>query len=68
MKRIFIRAAITAAAVYLVLSAAITAAYNLLPAQSWEIARHRNGLLIFTLDEGQIYMLSPFDNWGDSWV
>lgn len=62
------RIIVAAAVLYLLSSAAITAAYNLLPTQAWEIARHRNGLLIFTVDEGQIYILSPFDNLGDSWI
>lgn len=67
MKTTF-RVIIAAVVLYLLSSAAVTAAYNLFPSHAWEIARHRNGLLIFTVDEGQIYMLSPFDNWGDSWI
>lgn len=62
------RIIIAAVALYLLSSAAITAAYNLLPAHAWDIARHRNGLLVFTVDNGRVYLLSPFDNYGDSWL
>lgn len=62
------RIIIAAVALYLLASAVITAAYNSFPAHAWNIACHRNGLLVFTVDNGHVYLLSPFDNYGDSWL
>ena len=58
-------------ALYVIASAAITAAYNLAPYPSripWEIATHRNGLLIFDADESGLYLLNPLSNYGDDWL
>ena len=68
MKRIFVRIILAALALYLFASAAATAAYNLFPAHAWEIARHRNGLLIVDFSDDGVWVLSPFDNYGDSWL
>ena len=68
MKRIIIRAAIAAVVLYLILSAAFTAAYNLFPAHAWEISQRRNGLLIAHFADDGIWFLSPFDNYGDTWL
>lgn len=53
---------------YLALSAAMTIAYSAFPDHAWEIARHRNGCLIFDNDDDGIYLLNPFNNFGDDWI
>ena len=58
----------TALIVYLALSAVMTLAYRAIPNHSWAIARHRNGLLVFDYDQHGIYMLNPFNNYGDDWI
>ena len=68
MKRIFVRVTLAALALYLLFSAAATTAYNLFPGHAWEIARHRNGLLIVDFADDGIWVLSPFDNLADSWL
>lgn len=63
-------------ALYILASAAITAAYHLAPYPTpelncsipWEIATHRNGLLIFDADESGLYLLNPLNNYGDDWI
>lgn len=63
-------------ALYLLLSACITAAYHLAPYPTpeidcsipWEIATHRNGLLIFDADKSGLYLLNPLNNYGDDWI
>ena len=74
MKRI-ISAAL---ALYMALSLAISAAYNL-SADPWSVAEHRHGLLVFqisTPDENrpagrdgvEIWLLNPFTSYGDDWL
>lgn len=66
----------TLAALYLLASALMTAAYHLAPYPTpeldcsipWEIATHRNGLLIFDADENGLYMLNPANNYGDDFL
>lgn len=53
---------------YLVLSAAMTIAYSAIPSCAWTIACHRYGLLIFDNDQHGIYLLNPFNNYGDDWM
>lgn len=53
---------------YLLLSAAATIAYSAFPKAAWEIARHRNGLLIFDEDTHGVWLLNPFNNYGDDWI
>lgn len=63
-------------ALYILASAATTAAYHLAPYPTpelncslpWEIATHRNGLLIFDYDETGLYLLNPANNYGDDWI
>lgn len=58
-------------ALYILASAAITTAYHIAPYPSripWEIATHRNGLLIFDADESGLYLLNPANNYGDDWI
>lgn len=63
-------------ALYILASAAMTAAYHLAPYPTpeldcslpWEIATHRNGLLIFDADETGLYLLNPANNYGDDWL
>lgn len=63
-------------ALYLLLSAFITAAYHLAPYPTpelecsipWEIATNRNGLLIFDFDNSGLYLLNPLNNYGDDWI
>ena len=56
-----------AVAAYLAASALISAAYSLFPDRAWDIASHRNGLTIIDADERGIYMLPPWNNYGDDW-
>ena len=63
-------------AFYCLASILITAAYHLAPYPTpelgcsipWEIATHRNGLLIFDADETGLYLLNPANNYGDDWL
>ena len=58
-------------ALYILASAAMTIFYHLAPYPSripWEIATHRNGLLIFDADEIGLYLLNPLNNYGDDWI
>lgn len=69
MKTTITRVVVALLALYLLLSAAASAAYRFLPpALAGEVARHRNGLLIVDIDERGIWVLSPFDNYIDSWL
>ena len=56
------------AALYLALSMAASAAYNTCPQHAWDIAEHRNGLLIVSVDEDGIWLLNPLSNAGDDWL
>jgi len=75
MKKLFKVLAILLA-LYLGASAAMTMAYNIAPLPTpgsacsipWEIATHRNGLLIFDADESGLYLLNPANNYGDDWI
>lgn len=61
---------------YILASAAMTAAYHLAPYPTpeldcsvpWEIATHRNGLMIWDLDECGLWLLNPLNNYGDDWL
>ena len=54
-------------ALYLALSMAASAAYNACPQYAWDIAEHRNGLLIVSVDEYGVWLLDPLSNAGDGW-
>lgn len=56
------------AALYLALSMAASAAYNTCPQHAWDIAEHRGGLLIVSVDEDGIWLLNPLSNVGDDWL
>lgn len=64
MRRVLFRAA----AVYLALSIAASAAYNLFPAAAWDIASHRHGLIIVSVDQSGIWFLNPFSCAADDWI
>lgn len=64
MRRVLFRAA----AVYLALSIAASAAYNLFPAAAWDIASHRHGLVIVSFDQSGIWFLNPFSCAADDWL
>lgn len=55
-------------ALYLALSMAASAAYNTCPQHAWNIAEHRGGLLIVSVDEDGIWLLNPLSNAGDDWL
>ena len=55
-------------ALYLALSMAASAGYNTCPQHAWDIAEHRNGLLIVSVDEDGIWLLNPLSNAGDDWL
>ena len=50
--------------VYLLASVAISIAYGVSD-DAWDIALHRNGLLVAGGDGNAVYILSPFCNYGD---
>lgn len=52
-------------AIYLVLSCAISLAYNLDSENAWDIACNRNGLLVLSIEDNSVCVLSPFCNYGD---
>lgn len=64
MRRVLFRAA----AVYLALSIAASAAYHLFPSAAWDIASHRNGLLIISVDDSGAWCLNPFSCAADDWI
>lgn len=64
MRRFFVRAA----AVYLALSIAASAAYNLFPFAAWDIASHRHGLIIVSFDQSGTWLLNPFSCAADDWL
>lgn len=71
MRKLF-RALRVLLCVYLSLSFAASLAYNALarwgaPGSAWELAEHRNGLLIISVDSDGVWALSPFSNAGDGW-
>lgn len=52
-------------AVYLALSCFISIIYNVYDDYAWDIACHRNGLLIIGFDDDTMWLLSPFCNYPD---
>ena len=62
------RFVICALVCYLFLSLVASALYALLPSCAWDIATHRCGLSIVTVENGDIHMLNPFTNYGDDWL
>lgn len=52
-------------AVYLALSCFISIIYNVCDDYAWDVACHRNGLLIMGFDDDAIWLLSPFCNYPD---
>lgn len=55
-------------AVYLFLSFFLSLAYNLFPAYAWDMASHRNGLTIVSIDHDGVWVLNPFSNCADDWM
>lgn len=55
-------------ALYVTLSLALSSAYNAMPGKSWDIAEHRNGLAIVSVDHDGIWLLNPLSNAGDDWL
>lgn len=53
---------------YVTLSLALSCAYNTMPDKAWEIAEHRNGLAIVSLDLDGIWLLNPLSTAGDDWL
>lgn len=52
-------------ALYITLSLALSGAYNAMPSKSWDIAEHRNGLAIVSVDRDGVWLLNPLNNVGD---
>ena len=73
MKRITVKKFLQAVLVaYLALSLAASVVYNCLmrygaSGSAWNLAEHRNGLLIVSVDSDGVWALSPFTNAGDGW-
>lgn len=55
-------------ALYVTLSLALSSVYNALPAHAWDIAEHRNGLAIVSVDRDGVWLLNPLNNVGDDWL
>lgn len=55
-------------ALYIALSAAATIMWHAYPEQSWHIATHRHGLLIFDCEKNCLWVTNPFTAYGDDWV
>lgn len=55
-------------ALYVTLSIALSGAYNTMPSKAWEIAEHRNGLAIVSVDHDGVWLLNPLTNVGDDWI
>lgn len=55
-------------ALYVALSLALSGAYNAMPDKSWDIAEHRNGLAIVSIDHDGVWLLNPLNNVGDDWI
>ena len=55
-------------ALYVTLSLALSSAYNAMHGKSWDIAEHRNGLAIVSVDHDGLWLLNPLSNAGDDWL
>ena len=53
---------------YVMLSLALSCAYNTMPNKAWKIAEHRNGLAIVSVDHDGIWLLNPLSIVGDDWL
>lgn len=53
---------------YITLSLALSGAYNTMPTKAWEIAEHRNGLAVVSLDRDGVWLLNPLSIAGDDWL
>lgn len=56
------------AAFYLFFSVAISVAYNVFPGAAWDIASHRCGLLVASVDADGVWFLNPFSGAADDWM
>lgn len=60
-------------AAYLVLSLAMSIAYNCLArygeqGSAWKLAEHRCGLCIVSVDRDGVWLLNPFSRAADDWI
>lgn len=55
-------------ALYVTLSLAFSGPYNALSAHAWDIAEHRNGLAIISIDHDGVWLLNPLSTAGDDWL